>query len=518
MIFNFFQRHDLFILFPALICLLASIILYVYRKNDNFGPSLILLILAALVLRVFMAHLDPFLWDWDERYHALVAKNLVLHPFVPTLYDHPVLGYDFKDWTRDYIWMHKQPLAMWQMALSFYLFGINQFTARFPMIVEGTLLVLIIYRVGALTINKQAGYLSALMYTVSFYALDFVTGGQALDHVDYALLFYVSASLWTWIEYRHSQKMKWVILTGIFAGLAFMSKWIMGLLIFPVWGISILLFERKQLSQYINIAIAFLISAMIFMPWQIYCYFRFPVEYKFEMDYNSSQHFFNVLGGHSGSSWYYLQNLDYNYGVVVPYILPLGLILIWLYVKWIEYKMSMLTFIFIPYLFFSLGPATKMPAYCYFVCVPIFLALGCFALFAQKMVQKIPFKISKPVICLILIIVSWFSINLVGIAKIHTGYNAINYYRINKVQFTDYFRSISKTVPKDYILFGFPYNSEVEMMFYTGNICYNNFPTQDEYKKLKNTDVKMAVFQVEKTPLYLLDDPSVLKIKMFVEK
>ena len=513
MVFDSFQRHDLFILFPSLACLVVSIVLYVYCKNDKFGPAIFLLTLAALGLRVFMAHLDPYLWDWDERYHALVAKNFLHHPLIPTLYDHPVLNYDFKDWTRDYIWMHKQPLAMWQMALSFYLFGVNQFTARFPMIAEGTLMVLIIYRIGVLTINKQAGYLSALIFTVSFYALDFVTGGQALDHVDYALVFYASASLWAWLEYRDSPKMKLVILTGIFAGLAFMSKWIMGLLIFPVWGVSILLWERKQFSAYFNIGIAFLISAIVFIPWQIYTYYRFPVEYKFEVNYNTHEHFFKVLEAHSGSIWYYLENLDINYGVMIPYILPLGFIFMWLFVKRIDYKISMITFVLIPYLFFSLGPATKMPAYCYFVCVPVFLALGSFTLSIQKKIEKIKWKISKPIICLILLITSWFSINLVGIAKIHTGYNAINYYRINKVNYTDYFRNVSKTVPKEYIIFGFPYNAEVEMMFYSGNTCYNDFPTFEQYKLLKKYMNKIAVVKIDKTPSYLLNDPDVLKLK-----
>ncbi len=513
--FNYFQRHDLFILFPALACLVASIVLYIYPKNERSWPSLLLLTLAALGLRVFMAHLDPYLWDWDERYHAMVARNFMYHPLVPTLYDHPVLAYDFKDWTRDYIWMHKLPLAMWQMALSFYFFGVNQFTARFPMVLEGTLMVLIIYRIGVITINKQAGYLSALIYTVSFYALSFMTGGEALDHVDYALLFYASASLWSWLEYRESSKMKWVILTGIFAGLAFMSKWIMGLVIFPVWGISILFHERKQLSAYINIGIAFIISIIVFMPWQIYTYLRFPVEYGFETNYNTHQHFFKVLEAHSGTVWYYLENLDYNYGMIVPYILPLGLLFIWLYAKKIDYMISITTFIIIPYLFFSLGPATKMPAYCYFVCAPIFLALGSFALFVQKLMEKLKWRIIKPVICLILLTISWFSIDLIGIAKIHAGYDDLNHYRINKVQFTDYFRKISKTVPKEYVIFGFPYNSEIEMMFYTGNTCYDNFPTFKEYKILKKYHEKIAIIQTNKTPDYLMNDPDVLKIKMF---
>ncbi len=38
------------------------------------------------------------LHDWDERYHALVAKNMIEQPFKPMLYKNPVLPYDYKDW------------------------------------------------------------------------------------------------------------------------------------------------------------------------------------------------------------------------------------------------------------------------------------------------------------------------------------------------------------------------------------------------------------------------------------
>ena len=61
---------------------------------------------------LFSSLLDPFLNLWDERFHALVAKNLMNHPLMPTLYDDPVVSMAYDRWDRATIWLHKQPLFL----------------------------------------------------------------------------------------------------------------------------------------------------------------------------------------------------------------------------------------------------------------------------------------------------------------------------------------------------------------------------------------------------------------------
>ena len=78
--------------------------------------ALFLLITLGLTLRVFVST-DYFLHDWDERYHALVAKHLLEHPLVFTLYDTPVLPYDYQNWAGNHIWLHKPPMTLWCIAL-----------------------------------------------------------------------------------------------------------------------------------------------------------------------------------------------------------------------------------------------------------------------------------------------------------------------------------------------------------------------------------------------------------------
>src|SRR3954469_18267269 len=89
---------------------IASVVFFLsYRQfqKGNFQLSAGLIVLGGLILRVFVAS-DLFLHEWDERYHALVAKNLMSNLLLPRLYASPLLNYDCREWASNYIWLHKQ--------------------------------------------------------------------------------------------------------------------------------------------------------------------------------------------------------------------------------------------------------------------------------------------------------------------------------------------------------------------------------------------------------------------------
>ena len=119
-------------IFGILTLILSSIFIlfsYTYQKKENYTISILLLMAAGLLLRIYTS-CDFFLHPWDEVYHAVVAKHLIHHPLMPTLYETPLLPYDPDNWTGNYIWVHKQPLPLWSMTLSMYLFGVNEIALR----------------------------------------------------------------------------------------------------------------------------------------------------------------------------------------------------------------------------------------------------------------------------------------------------------------------------------------------------------------------------------------------------
>src|SRR3989304_1374435 len=109
------------------IILCTIIYCFSWRKfnSKQYTFSIFLLLLAGLILRIYISS-DFYLHSWDERFHALVAKNLINHHLKPTLYDNPILQYDYKCWVGNHIWVHKQPLSLWTIALSLWIFGINE--------------------------------------------------------------------------------------------------------------------------------------------------------------------------------------------------------------------------------------------------------------------------------------------------------------------------------------------------------------------------------------------------------
>src|SRR5688572_19622660 len=103
----------------------------VLGHRQRWRASMLALGLSALLIRGYAAA-DRSLHPWDERYHALVAKNFIETPLTPRLYHTPVLPYDHRAWTGNYIWMHKPPLALWLQAGSMKMFGVHEFALRLP--------------------------------------------------------------------------------------------------------------------------------------------------------------------------------------------------------------------------------------------------------------------------------------------------------------------------------------------------------------------------------------------------
>ena len=222
-----------FLFIVGLSFLLSSIIFFI---NGKVTIAVSLLFISALTLFIFAALLDPFLNIWDERFHALVAKNLLNHPLLPTLYDNPVVSMPYDRWDRSIIWLHKQPFFLWQIAISYKIFGVNEFAVRFPSIILGSLLVPVCYRSGKILVNRNTGYYAAFFVASSYYLIELISGRHMVDHNDAVFFFYVSASIWAWLEFVVSGKKYWMVLTGLFSGFAVLTKWLVGLVVYSGWN------------------------------------------------------------------------------------------------------------------------------------------------------------------------------------------------------------------------------------------------------------------------------------------
>ncbi|MFT5169209.1 MAG: hypothetical protein ACI8P3_004457 [Saprospiraceae bacterium] len=78
---------DNFVLGILTIAVSALLLFFAWRAytvKNNASVAILLILLCGFLLRLYVAG-DFYLHDWDERYHAVVAKNLMDHPLKPTL-------------------------------------------------------------------------------------------------------------------------------------------------------------------------------------------------------------------------------------------------------------------------------------------------------------------------------------------------------------------------------------------------------------------------------------------------
>lgn len=354
--------------FMALVSLLIFV-LFVYTALQSQRNRLIymLLFLAIATMGSSFILIEPLLNTWDEQFHALVAKNLAESPLTPQLISYHKAGLNPKDWVNNTIWLHKQPLFLWQMAACVKIFGAHYWSIRIPSMLLHAATTLAVFAIAKRFLSPSFSILAAAFYGYSFFILDFVSGTIGMDHNDISFIFYVTASCWAYIKYCETKKWKYVLLIGAFSGCAVLTKWLVGLLVFSGWGLSSIVFHPKDRSNWKAIFTAFGICCSIFIPWQLFCMANFPVQFWHEMAFNS-KHFFEPIENHSGDNWYYVETLKklIGSGRVLSYAVLVG----WGYFLYHSRKSAQLhlqyffiaTVTLVTFLFFTVA-ATKLDGY-----------------------------------------------------------------------------------------------------------------------------------------------------------
>ena len=339
-----------------------------FRKG-KYDVALVLLVLGGFVLRAYTSS-DLFLHYWDERYHALVAKNLMAYPFKPMLYENPLLQYDFRDWTQNHIWLHKQPLPLWMMACSMWLFGVNEIALRLPSLLMSTAGIALTYAIGRHLFDRRNAWLAAFLFAINGLIIEISAGRVATDHIDIAFLFFIQLSIYFSVKYAQSGKSFFNVLTGIGLGAAILSKWLPALIVLPLW-LFILMDSGhiKRSRLWVQLCLIVLISMLVVIPWQWHIFNTFPREAYWESGYNI-RHLHEALESHEGPFYYFADKIRINYGELI--YLPL---------LWFLYKivinprnlklLAVASWFFIPFIFFSFAK-TKMQGYLLFTSPALF--------------------------------------------------------------------------------------------------------------------------------------------------
>lgn len=504
-----FTDFDLCFFLTGFLLLLASVFAFVREKHRL---ALFLLVLAAFSFRLLMAFIDPFLNLWDEQFHAMVARTMIDHPFVPVLYENAVMPYKAGYWDICHIWVHKPPLFLWQMALVMKIAGPSVWAVRLPSVILTTLMIPSVYRMGELLSGKKMAYYAAFLLCMSNLQVNIVSGFLNTDHNDVIFLCFVTFSFRAWMESCSSGKRKWIFLTGLFAGMAILVKFLPGLLVFGAWGISILASGEKRYTfkSWLPLLKAFLISVFVAAPWFIYIFIRWPEDARASLDLQS-QHFTETQG-HDGPWYFHFQQFFHDYGWWFVVLLPFAFFFFLRKKDQRAIRFGIVGAIVFVYVFYSFVK-TRMPLFCVIVSPLIFLITA--ELF-RIIHEKLKGRAAKPVLLITLPVLAFFFLDIGRLEHYHTNRDPNNPYRPARIHNRAQFEKAAALLPsKDYVLFNCgAYSNGVACMFYTGVTSYSYLPDADLYHQLKAKHVKMAAFDDIPLPDYMAADPDLFRIHL----
>lgn len=426
--------------------------------------ALLLIILCGLLLRVYTAT-DLYLHAWDERYHALVAKNLITDPLRPMLYKNPVLPYDYQHWAGNHIWVHKQPIPLWTMALSMSIFGVNEIALRIPSIILTTLGIGVTFYIAKYLFNNRIGIIAAFLYSIHGLIIEITAGRVATDHIDAFFLFFIQLSVLLAIKYFQSKKVILNILCGVSIGIAILSKWLPALIVLPIW--LLLAIDSKQLNRkeaIINFLILLAVIAIISVPWQWYIFSKFPQEAHWESSFNL-KHITTALENHGQPFYYHFDKVRIIYGEII--YLPL----LWFFYKTIKhlknYKRLILTiWVLIPLLFFSIAK-TKMQAYTLFTAPALFIITALF--WEYLFIYRKRFNFKGLIIIILFLLIA---------LPIHYSIERIKPFAIRErdPQWTKELRELNKRIDDTAKIVIFNAEHPIETMFYNDCVAYSTTP------------------------------------------
>ena len=229
---------------------------FIKKHSDLF----IFLGLLLICYFVFFFNIGNYaLMDVDETRYVSMARDMFHSKDFLTLY----LNGEY--------FFEKPPLYFWGECLSFAIFGkINEFTARFPVALYGTLSTLIVYFTGKKIVSRRFGFISAVILATTlefvmlakFAILDIVV----TTCVGFSVMF---GFLTQFVQDKNKKYFWWMFY--IFSGLAVMAKGIPGFVVpFAVmFFVTIANKTFKQVFRPQYILPGFLLFFLIVVPWHL---------------------------------------------------------------------------------------------------------------------------------------------------------------------------------------------------------------------------------------------------------
>ena len=227
-------------------------------KRTDFTYLLFTFVVVLMSLRLLSLGTYPLMDTTEARYAEIARKMLELNDWITPWFD-----YDVPFWG-------KPPLSFWVTALSFKVFGINEFAARLPHFACGVYLIWFVYQwAAALHSHREAAYTAVVLSGSLLY---FVASGCVMT--DIWLLLGTTLSMrafWSSTNRAQTQKNyeKWLFFIGLAIGL--LSKGPIALILtgLPIFVWIVVSGKYRVSWQSLPWIRGGLLTMLISVPWYI---------------------------------------------------------------------------------------------------------------------------------------------------------------------------------------------------------------------------------------------------------
>jgi len=315
------------------------------------------ILVAVAVLSLIPTLAGTPLFDEDEGYFAEVSWEMLETGNLITAHLNGTPEYD------------KPILIYWLQAASFRVFGLNEFAARLPSAVATFLWVMALYGFIRRYLNHRTAFLSGL-FLISAVQIT-ITGKAAIS--DALLNLFLALTMFRFYDYVHRRNVRCLYAAFLYAGLGFLTKGPVAVVVPAAVGFLFCLFQRR-LSLWLRAVfnpVGILIFLAVALPWYVLEYLdqgdAFIRDFFFK---HNLERFQSPMEGHGGSFLYFIPvvligTLPHS-GLWIPMVSRLK--------SWWRQPVLMFGMIWFGFVFllFSLA-GTKLPHYIIYGYTPLFI-------------------------------------------------------------------------------------------------------------------------------------------------
>jgi outer membrane protein assembly factor BamB len=315
------------------------------------------------------------LWAADEQTYSQWAYHMVKNGDYLTPYAFGGLA----------VWIGKPPLPMWFMSLAYQVFGVNNFVTRLWSAIFGSLTLVLVYFLAKKLYNRYVGFASALV--LGTFNIFYLFARHAMTDVFF--VFFIEASFYFFVLSEKTEKINsYVILSGLFFGLALLTKQVEALLI-PLIIFSYLLVTKRSIRFLFkkHFTAFWGIGLLVLLPYLVYMFLSFGSNFWYWfVVYCGFLRTVSPLESHGGSPVFYFSYLATNekvWAILLPF--AAGLCAFNVFVKRLKADALILAWMGIVLLVFTVAQ-TKLSWY-------ILPAFPAFAIAISSFLYQIAMKI-----------------------------------------------------------------------------------------------------------------------------